>query len=155
MYAMTMSRPDLAYAVGALSRYSAAPSEAHLKQLQQVVRYACATAALSLRIDCSQWTIAAYSDPSWGGDQATGRSTTGYALVMHLGGAISWASRMQRETVSSTMEAEYVAMAAATREVRAINNTLQELGHACAPHALRGDNATAILLGNRQSATKR
>ena len=39
MYAMLATHPDLAYAVGALSKHAACPGQAHFAALKQVYRY--------------------------------------------------------------------------------------------------------------------
>ena len=43
MYAMLGTRPDIAYAVGALSQYSSNPGKAHLAAVNQLLRYLNAT----------------------------------------------------------------------------------------------------------------
>jgi len=39
MYAMTSTRPDIAYAVGRLSRYTSNPSSHHWQAIRRVLKY--------------------------------------------------------------------------------------------------------------------
>nr|GEW18909.1 zinc finger, CCHC-type [Tanacetum cinerariifolium] len=86
MYAMTSTRPDTAYVVGRLSRFTSNPSRQHWKAITMVFKY--------LR-----------------GTKDYGLSYVGYPLVLE--GAISWASKKQTCITGSTMESGFVALAAA------------------------------------------
>jgi len=55
-----------------------------------------------------------YSDSNFDGDKQTGVSTSGYAMSLGLG-VVSWRSRKQYIPTYSTIEAEYVASAEATK----------------------------------------
>src|SRR5579871_773569 len=68
------------------------------------------------------------SDADWAGDVNTRRSTTGY-IVMLNNGAIAWKSQRQATVALSTMEAEYMALTEAMKELIWIKNLLAELGH--------------------------
>jgi hypothetical protein len=155
MYATTMSRPDLAYAVGALSRSASCPTAANLADLHRTLRYALCTSELRLHYVLDDCAVELYADASWGDDLATGRSTGGFVALVG-GAALSWASRLQSEVASSTPEAEYMALAVATREARAIRNLLEEmgLGSGLLPLRVLSDNATAIGHGTRTTTTK-
>ena len=56
-----------------------------------------------------------YSDADFAGDVEQRRSQTGYMFMLN-GAAISWKSERQQTTALSTMEAEYMALTAATQE---------------------------------------
>ncbi|GJY95473.1 zinc finger, CCHC-type containing protein [Tanacetum coccineum] len=78
MYAMTSTRPDIAYAVGRLSRFTSNPSRYHWHAITKV-------------------------------------------------GAISWASKKQTCIIGSTMESEFVALAAASKEAEWLRNLIHEI----------------------------
>jgi len=91
-------------------------------------------------------TLIGFSDADWAGDLDTRRSTTGY-LFQLSGGAVSWQSKRQRTTAQSTVEAEYMAAASATKEAVWLSALLTGIG--CAPSGpivLRVDNEGAIKL---------
>ena len=56
-----------------------------------------------------------YSDTDWAGNLDDRCSTTGYAFIMN-NAAIRWASKWQPTVTLSTTEAEYMALAQATKE---------------------------------------
>eukprot|EP00253_Pinus_taeda_P009884 PITA_09884 len=93
MYAMVCTRPDIAHAVGVLSRFMSKLGKEHSTTVKRVFRY--------LR--------------DWARDLDQKRSTSGY--VFHLfGGAVSWMSKKQSVVALSTTEAEYVAATHASKE---------------------------------------
>ena len=88
MYAMTTTRPDLAYSVGALSRHSANPTAEHLELLKKVLRYAVGTADRALTLGA--WRggpTVIYADADFAGDMATSRSTSGWISLWTSGAA--------------------------------------------------------------------
>ncbi|GJU69818.1 zinc finger, CCHC-type containing protein [Tanacetum coccineum] len=76
MYAMTCTRPNIAFAVGKLSRYTSNPGTQHWQAIQRV--------------------------------------------FLLGGGVISWASKKQTCITGSTMESEFVALAAAGKEAECV-----------------------------------
>ena len=63
----------------------------------------------------------------WGNDVSDRRSVTGWVFLLY-GCAVSWQSRKQRSTALSSVEAEYMATAAATKEAVWWRRFLTELG---------------------------
>ena len=68
-----------------------------------------------------------YSDADLGGDKSSGKSTTGYTVLM-CGAAISWQSKLQPVVAKSTTEAEFVAASTTGNEIMWVRNVLKELG---------------------------
>jgi hypothetical protein len=72
MYAMLGTRPDLAYTVGVLGRYSANPKRCHWEAAKRTLRYLKATADMILQFDGSDvgmdMSFHGYSDADWSGD---------------------------------------------------------------------------------------
>ncbi|GKE26964.1 zinc finger, CCHC-type containing protein, partial [Tanacetum coccineum] len=95
MYAMTSTRPDIAYAVGRLSRFISNPSRQHWKAITRVFKY--------LRY------------ASWINHVEDSSSTSGWVFLL-VRGAISWASKKQTCITGSTMESEFEALDAAGKE---------------------------------------
>nr|GFB14837.1 zinc finger, CCHC-type [Tanacetum cinerariifolium] len=67
-----------------------------------------------------------YSDASWINNMEDHSSTSGWVFLLG-GGAISWASKKQTCITSSTMESEFVALAAAGNEVEWLRNLVYDI----------------------------
>ncbi|GJY07448.1 zinc finger, CCHC-type containing protein [Tanacetum coccineum] len=96
MYSMTCTRPDIAFAVGKLSRYTSNP------------------------------VLEGYTDASWISNTEDNTSTSGWVFLLG-GGAIFWASKKQTCITGSTIESEFVALAAACKEAEWLKNLLLEI----------------------------
>lgn len=147
MYAMLATRPDIAFAVGALSKFAATPGQAHWTALKRVYRYLRGTANMCLTYrGNSETDLLAFVDADWASDINDRRSTTGFVFLIS-GGAISWSSKKQTSVALSSTEAEYMAAAAATKEAIWLKTFLSELNFSKThPITLQIDNQSAILL---------
>jgi len=144
MFLMVATRPDLAYAVGVLSRFSATPTASHWSAITRVLRYINATRDLSLVLG-GQPDLVGYADAAFADDIASSRSTGAYAFVLG-NGAVSWSSKRQSVVALSTTEAEYMAAAYAAKEALWLGDYLRELGIDVGPVLLYGDNTGALAL---------
>jgi hypothetical protein len=90
-------------------------------------------------------SIFTYCDADFAGDIETRKSTTAYVLMMS-GGAVSWRSTLQPTVVLSTSEAEYMAAAAATREVLWFRKLLAAFGVNKTVLTIRSDSQSALAL---------
>ncbi|GJU38495.1 retrovirus-related pol polyprotein from transposon TNT 1-94 [Tanacetum coccineum] len=73
------------------------------------------------------------------------KSTTGYVFTLS-GETVSWVSKLQSVVAMSTTEAEYVAVAQASKEVVWLKMLLEELGHEQEKITLFCDNQSALYL---------
>ena len=116
LYLAMATRPDIAFAVSNVAKFSAQPTKQHWTAVKRILRYLRGTADYGLVFtpnvsgDC-----VGYSDADWGGDLDDRKSTSGY-LFLISGGAVSWRSKKQTCVALSTAEAEYVALASAAQE---------------------------------------
>jgi len=105
------TRPDIAFAVGMVSRFMESPNTEHWGAVKRIVRYIAGTAGLGckyLKREASE--LVGYSDSDHAGDLEKRKSTTG--VVFFLGGnAITWTSQKQRVVSLSSCESEYIAAA--------------------------------------------
>ena len=133
MYLMLGTRPDLAYAVGKLSRFSSNPAPEHFITIQRVLDYIYATRHFRLeyfRKSTEDRTLIypiGMSDSDFAGDTSDRKSTSGYVFVLGYG-AISWYSKKQTTVATSTLEAEYTALFAASKKAVWIRQFLQQIG---------------------------
>lgn len=158
MYAMVGTRPDIAAAVGAVSRFMATPGQRHWTAVKRVLRYLKGTASWALHIGGASpglVTLHGYCDADWAGDIDDRRSTTGYYFSLGSG-SVTWNSKRQVTVALSSTEAEYMAVSSATRELVWLRRLLSELGVAqTVPTVLYGDNQGAIALAKNPVAHAR
>ena len=144
MYAAVGTRPDIAFAVQALSQFNARPSNAHWTAVKHVMRYLKGTKSLGLRFGAATLDLVGYSDADWAQSLVDRRSTSGYVFTL-AGGLVSWSSKKQPTVALSTMEAEYIALAHAAKEAIWLRALLTELGHApTGATPIFSDNQAAI-----------
>jgi len=141
------SRPDLAYAVGYISRFMEKPTTEHLTAVKRVLRYVAGT----LHFGChyqrrKEARLVGYSDSDMAGDVDTRKSTTGVGFFLG-GNIITWQSQKQRVVALSSCEAEYIAAATAACQGVWLARLLAELkGEDASTFSLKIDNESAIAL---------
>ena len=94
MYAMLCTRPDVAYALGIVSRFQANPREDHWKAVKNIFKYLRKTKDIFLIYGGSDLKLESYSDSSFQSDPDDSKSTLGYVFILN-GGAVSWKSFKQ------------------------------------------------------------
>ena len=116
MYLVSGTRPDLAYTITHLSQFNSDPTQAHLNTAKRVLRYLKGTRNLKLHYKFdSPLVLNGFCDASYGNCLDTRRSFSGY--IFQLGSStISWRSRKQRTVAHSTCEADYMAIALASKQ---------------------------------------
>nr|XP_020195612.2 uncharacterized mitochondrial protein AtMg00810-like [Aegilops tauschii subsp. strangulata] len=124
---LTLTRPDLQYAVQQVCLHMHAPRNTHWNLVKRILRYIRGTTTLGLTLTASPSTdLVAYSDADWAGCPDTRCSTLGYCV--YLGPSlISWSSKRQPTVSRSSAEAEYRAVANAVAEYSWLRQLLQEL----------------------------
>lgn len=144
---LTLTRPDIAYAVGIVSRYMQEPKKPHLEAARRILRYVKNTMDYGLFYKKENvYEVKGYCDADYAGDCDTRRSTTGY--VFSIGsGAVSWCSKRQPTVSLSSTEAEYRAAAIAAQECTWLVQLLKDL-HQPVDYSVRlfCDNQSAIRL---------
>ena len=145
LYLSTKTRPDIAYAVSDVARFSADPTEEHWAAVKRIMRYLNGTQDMGLLYDGSKTTTCiGYSDADWAGDLNDRKSTSGYVFQIS-NAAISWRSKKQSCVALSTAEAEYVALASATQEAIWLRKLLSDLNRKpTGPMLILEDNQAAI-----------
>jgi hypothetical protein len=104
---LTLTRPDIAYAVNQACLYMHSPRVAHWNLVKRILRYLRGTVNSGITISASPSTdLRAYSDADWAGCPDTRRSTSGYCVFLGES-LISWSSKRQPTVSRSSTEAEY------------------------------------------------
>ena len=69
LYAAITTRPDIAQAVGVVSKFCANPTQSHLTAAKRILRYLKGTVYLGLSYKkCADEKLIGYSDADWAGD---------------------------------------------------------------------------------------
>lgn len=126
MYAMTCTRPDIAYAVGKMSRYTSNPSHIHWNAIHRILKYLKGTINYGIHYNGYPSVMEGYTDASWNTGSEDHKSTSGWIFTLG-GGAISWASKKQTCIADSTMAAEFIALASGSKEAEWLRNLLLEI----------------------------
>ncbi|KAG2962578.1 Retrovirus-related Pol polyprotein from transposon TNT 1-94 [Phytophthora cactorum] len=127
MHLMTATRPDIAYAVGYVSRFMENPQEEHWVAVKRIFRYLQGTKTHGICFKSGDnIDFRGYSDADWAGDLADRKSTSGYTFML-MGAPVSWGSKKQSSVSLSTSEAEYIALSLAIQEVKWIHRLLCEI----------------------------
>ena len=127
MHLTTATRPDIAYAVGYVSRFMENPQEEHWIAVKRIFRYLQGTKTHGICYKPSgKIDFCGYSDADWAGDLADRKSTSGYTFML-LGAPVSWGSKKQPSVSLSTSEAEYIALSLAIQEGKWIHRLLCEI----------------------------
>lgn len=128
MYAMTGTRPDVAYALGLVSRFMSKPGSDHWEAVKWLLRYLKGSLDLKLMFTQEdEFKVQGYSDSDFGGDLDKKRSLSGYVFTVG-GNTVSWKSSLQPVVALSTTEAEYIALTEAVKEAIWIKELLREMG---------------------------
>ncbi|KAL1229363.1 Retrovirus-related Pol polyprotein from transposon RE2 [Trichinella spiralis] len=105
LHISNVTGPDIALSVGLLCRKMETPTERDWKSAKRIIRY--------------------LADADWAGEKSSRKSTSGY--VFQLGhGTIAWSTKRQTIVALSTTEAEYVALAEASRELLWLRQLLND-----------------------------
>jgi hypothetical protein len=110
------TRPNICFAVSALSQFMSEPRQRHWIVAKHILRYLRGSIAYGLRyISSGGLLLHGYADLDWVGNSVDRKSTSGYCFS--LGSAmISWLSKKQGSIAQSTAEAEYIAASNASKE---------------------------------------
>ncbi|GJW82873.1 putative RNA-directed DNA polymerase [Tanacetum coccineum] len=154
MYAMVCTRPDLAHAVGVVSRFLSNPGKKHWEAVKWIFRYLRGTSKLGITFGNGKPMLVGFTDSDMAGNKDNMKSTSGY-LMTFAGGAVSWQSRLQKCVALSTTEAEYMAATEACKELLWLKRFLQELGFKQQRYAVLCDNQSAIHLAKNSMFHKR
>ncbi|XP_050378417.1 uncharacterized mitochondrial protein AtMg00810-like [Argentina anserina] len=125
---LTVSRPDITYAIHVLSRFMNQPRKTHWEAPLRVVRYLKGAPGQGLFFSSiSDLRLRAYCDFDWAGCPVTRRSTTGYFVFLGYS-LVSWKSKHQKTVSLSSTEAEYRPMTCTCCELTWLRCLLKDLG---------------------------
>jgi len=144
---LTITRPDIAFAVQVLSQFMHEPTEEHLAAAKHVVRYLKGTPGQGILLSSfANFSMTSFCDSNWGSCWDSRKSTTGFCIL--LGSSpISWKVKKQTVVARSSAEAEYRAMASTCCEIIWLLALLKDLGVInLTPVTLLCDNQAALYI---------
>lgn len=153
---LSHTRPDIAFAVGLISRYMQKPTACHLGAARRILRYVAGTVSYGLWYEKGKTVkLKGYTDSDWATSLEDRKSVS--ANIFFCGsGAISWSSKKQQVVALSSTEAEYVAAGAAACQAVWLRQLLDELGvKQTEPTTILCDNQSAIFLTKNAALHKR
>uniref|UniRef100_A0A3Q7HIY5 Reverse transcriptase Ty1/copia-type domain-containing protein n=1 Tax=Solanum lycopersicum TaxID=4081 RepID=A0A3Q7HIY5_SOLLC len=125
---LTITRPDIAFAVQYLSQYMHSPKVSHMVAATRVIKYVKQSPGLGVFMSAHVSScLTAYCDADWAACIDTRKSVTGF--LIKLGDSpISWKSKKQSTISRSSAEAEYRSLASTVAEVVWLTGLLKEIG---------------------------
>nr|AAS79613.1 putative copia-like polyprotein [Ipomoea trifida] len=151
LYLANCTRPDIAFSVNLLARFSASPTRRHWSGVKHIFRYLQGTKDLGLYFENNQdITLMGYSDAGYMSDPHNAKSQTGYVFLCG-GTAISWRSVKQTLVATSSNHSEIIALYEASRECVWLRSLIQHIHSSCgtmskvdSPTVLYEDNAACV-----------
>jgi hypothetical protein len=135
LYIANTTRPDIAQAVRVLSRYRCTPTSSHWNAAIRILHYLRNTREKVLVLGSNpEVELEGYVHGDFAGDLDSRFSTSGFVFFVY-GGAVAWSSKKQKSVATSTVEAEFMASSAATKEAAWLKSFLEEL--LCAPWTVK------------------
>lgn len=172
LYLSTNTRPDIAFAVSQVARFSTFPKQSHATAVKTIVRYLSRTSDKGMYVlPSKKLRIENYVDADFAGlfkrendnDPVSVKSRTGYLITL-ANCPLVWKSQLQTAISLSTLEAEYSALSSSLRVVLHLRALLIEVSKAVALDPIKlstihcrafEDNNGALSLAVNQRITNR
>lgn len=124
---VTVTRPEIAFAVNKVCQFMHAPKESHWQAVKRILRYLRGTDHYGLTLSpSSNLRLTSFCVADWGSDLDDRRSTTGYCVYLRSN-VVSWSLKKQAVVSRSSTEAGYGSLAAVTAELIWLKTLLTEL----------------------------
>jgi len=156
MYAMVCTRPDIAHAVGVLSKFMSKLGKEHWTSMKWFFRYFCGTSDYCLcyqgrpRLD-RVLDIRGFVDADWAGDLDQRRSTSGHVFNL-FGVVVSWMSKKKSIMALSTTEAEYMVATYASKEAVWLQRLCSSMGLVQGAIRIDCESQSAIFLAKNPTS---
>ena len=127
MYLANCTRPDIAFSVNLLARYSSSPTLRHWNRVKHLLRYLRGTSDMGLFYSkVPKPELLGYTDAGYLSDPHKARSQSGYVFTCG-NTAISWRSVKQTMVATSSNHSELLALHEASRECMWLRSMIQHI----------------------------
>ena len=116
MYAMVCMRPDIVHVVGVVNRFLSNPGKKHRATMKWILKYLRGTSKTCLYFRTNKPVLVGCTYAHMARDVDSKKSTSCY-LIIFSRGTMSWQSRLQKYVTLSTIEAEYIVITEASKEL--------------------------------------
>lgn len=123
MYVMYYIRPDIAFVVGMLWKYTSDSGNEHRSVLFMVLRYLKDTMNYRIHYEMYLTVIEGHNDAIWNLDLDNSKSVRIWIYTLTRD-VVSWKSTQQTYLTHSTMESEFIALSSAGEEAKWLRNVL-------------------------------
>ena len=157
MFLMVGTRPDIAFSVCYLATFCESPLIPHWSAVKRVLRYIAGTSSNGITFGInSESELIGYTDADWGSCKEDRKSTSGYIFLIG-GGPVSWRSKKQTVTATSSCEAEYIASCFAAKEAVWLGRLIADIDGYDSPKTVQifADNQGSIEMTKNQAITQR
>ena len=129
LYLAQCTRPDIAFSINLLARFSFAPTRRHWNGVKHILRYLRVTTDFGLFYS-KELTLKGYADSRYLSNPHKARSQTGY--VFTCGNTeISWRSTKQTLTTTYSNHSEIIALHEASHECVWLRSVVHHIRNAC------------------------
>ncbi|PKU77313.1 putative mitochondrial protein [Dendrobium catenatum] len=145
---LTLTRPDIQFAVQQLCQHMHIPLNSHHAALKRLLRYIQGTTTTGIPLNRQSLLLQGYVDADWASNTQDHTSISGFCNFLGHS-PVSWQVKKQSTIARSSTEAEYRALATAASEVLWLRRLLEEF-HTTqdSPTTVYCDNTSAIALAN-------
>ncbi|XP_019098368.1 PREDICTED: uncharacterized protein LOC109131657, partial [Camelina sativa] len=142
---LTITRPDICFAVNQVSQPMKNPTVYHWNMLTRILKYIKGSPGQGIWMGRNKNSkLVGYYDADYTGDREDRRSTTGYCTFLG-GNLVTWKSQKQKVVSLSSAESEYRAMRKLMTELMWLKGLLKDLGiESTKPITMHCDNEAAI-----------
>ncbi|XP_068304424.1 uncharacterized mitochondrial protein AtMg00810-like [Pyrus communis] len=144
---LTLTRPDLSYAVNQVCQFMHSPKNTHWAAVKRILRYLKATFSHGLIYRPEDATLTAYSDADYAGNPDTRHSTGGFCIYLGSN-LVSWSSKKQKTVSRSSAEAEYRQLAYTAAELSWLRSLYRDLHLHLVRPVIWCDNVSSIALAS-------
>jgi hypothetical protein len=145
LFVAISTRPDIAFAVARLARFTQRPGKHHHDAADRVIGYLQRTRHLCVRYghESTATSLVCASDASFADNKIDRKSSQGYILKL-FGGPVTWRANKQDTVTTSSTEAELLALSQTAKEAIYLSRLLKAM-------SLELDEPLIIECDNRQT----